>query len=164
MKSDSIWIDLGELGKGPAAILPEVVHTGNPVGVHGGFLFLGVFAPIALDLDDQVQGVVLAVAIIHQDDEVGHVCARFRAVAVGHFQAEVVVLDVGTNPGMGFGHAAEFGLPVAVEDHPVDVTTARIRLPAVGFGSIEVHVHGGADGIVRVKHGLDGPLALSVRG
>jgi hypothetical protein len=41
-------------------------------------LLLGVFAPVALDLDDQMQQVVIAVAVIHQHDEVGQVPARFE--------------------------------------------------------------------------------------
>ena len=50
-------INLGELGKRPAAILSGVVHAGNPIGVHRGFFLLGVFAPVAFDFDNQVQQV-----------------------------------------------------------------------------------------------------------
>ena len=80
-------VDLGELGEGPAAVGAEVVHAGHPVGFHGGLLLLGILAAVALDLDDQVQQVVVAVAVIHQHDEVGQVLARLRAVAVRHFEA-----------------------------------------------------------------------------
>ena len=48
-------VDLGELGEGPAAVGAEMVHAGHPVGVHRGLLLLGVLAPVALDLDDEVQ-------------------------------------------------------------------------------------------------------------
>jgi len=54
-------VDFGELGKGPAPEPAEIVHTGNPVGSHGRLLFLGVFAPIAFDLNNQMQRVVLPV-------------------------------------------------------------------------------------------------------
>ena len=36
----------------------EFVHAGNPAGIHRGFLFLRILAPVALDFDDQVQGIV----------------------------------------------------------------------------------------------------------
>ena len=98
--------------------MPRLIHAGHPVGVHRGLLLLRVLAPVALDLDDQVQQVVVAVAVVHQHDEVGQILARLRAVAVGHFEAEVVVLDVGAHLRMRLGHAAELGFPVAVEDRP----------------------------------------------
>jgi hypothetical protein len=50
-------VHLGELGKRPAAIAAQVVDAGHPVGVHGGLLLDGVFAPVAFDLDHQVQRV-----------------------------------------------------------------------------------------------------------
>ena len=78
----------------------------------------------------RLQQIIVAVAIIHAHDEVRQVLAHFRTIAVRHFQAEVVVLDVGANAGMRFGHAAELALPIAVENHPVDVTAARVSLPA----------------------------------
>ncbi len=71
-------IDLGEFGEGPAAILAMVVHARHPVGLHRGFLLLGVFAPIAFDLDNQVQQVIFAVPVVHQHDEVGEVLARLE--------------------------------------------------------------------------------------
>lgn len=64
---------IGELGKGPATVLLEVVHAGHPVGVHGGFFLLGVFAAIALDLDNELKQVILAAAVAHQHDEIGNV-------------------------------------------------------------------------------------------
>ena len=66
-------IDVGELGERPAAVRSEIVHARHPVGFHRRLLFLGVLPPVALDLDDQVQEVVVAVAIVDQDDEVGPV-------------------------------------------------------------------------------------------
>src|SRR5690606_17339608 len=67
------FVHVTEFGKGPTTMGAEVIHAGNPVGVHGGLLFLGVLAPVALDLDDQVQRVVLAVAVVHLHDEVRNV-------------------------------------------------------------------------------------------
>ena len=58
-------IDLGELGERPAAVRARVVHAGHPVGFHRGFLLLGVFAAVAFDLDDQMEEVVVAVAVVH---------------------------------------------------------------------------------------------------
>jgi hypothetical protein len=42
-----------------------------------------------------VQKVVIAVAVIHEHEEVGQILPHLRAVAVRHLQAEVVVLNVG---------------------------------------------------------------------
>ena len=61
------------------------------------------------------------------------------------------------HPRMGFGHAAELGLPVAVEDHPVDVAAVRVRLPTACLGGGEVHVGCRTHGVVGVQHRLDGP-------
>ena len=127
-------IDLGELGERPAAIRAEMVHARHPVGVHRGFLLLRVLAAVALDLDHEMQQVVVAVPVVHQHDEVGQILPRLRAVAVRHFQAEIVVLHVGAHLRMRLGDAAELRLPVAVEHDPVDVVLRRrtARLPAVG--------------------------------
>ena len=79
-----------------------------------------------------MQQIIVAVAVIHQHDEVGQIPPRLGAVAVGHFQAEVVVLDVGVDARVGFGDAAELGFPIAVEDDPVDMVLRRgVGLPAV---------------------------------
>jgi hypothetical protein len=42
------------------------------------FLLLGVLAPVALDLDDEVQQVVGALAVVDQHDEVGQVLAHLE--------------------------------------------------------------------------------------
>ena len=91
-------------------------------------------------------------------DKVGPVLARFRSVAVGDFEAQAVVFDVGDDLRMRFGHAAEFRLPVAVENHPVDMRLLRTGLPAPGLGGIEVDVRGGARGVVGIEQGLDRPV------
>ena len=70
-----------------------------------------------------------------------------------------MVLGVRLDLGMRFRNPAELGLPVAVEDDPVDVATARIGLPAVLLRGVEVHVNRGAGGVVGVGHGLDGAFA-----
>jgi len=48
-----------------------VVHAGHPVGVHGRFFLDRVLATVALNLDDEMQQVVLTMAVIDQHDEVG---------------------------------------------------------------------------------------------
>ena len=40
-------VDIAELGEGPAAVRLEVVHAGDPVGVHRRFLLLGILAAVA---------------------------------------------------------------------------------------------------------------------
>ncbi len=42
----------------------EVIDAGNPVDIHGLFLHLRIFAAKALDLDDQIEKIALAVAIL----------------------------------------------------------------------------------------------------
>ena len=107
------FIDIAEFGEGPAAVGGEVVHAGNPVGLHGGGLFLGVLAAVAFDFYNKVEQVFCAMAIIHADDEV-------RAVAVRDFQAEVVILDIGADLRIAFIDAAELRFPIAVEDDPAE--------------------------------------------
>lgn len=153
------FIDIAELGEGPATVGGEVVHTGDPVGFHGGGLFLRVLTTVAFNFHDKVEQVVRAVAVFHEDNEVREVAAGFRAVTVRDFQAEVVILDVGADLRMAFGHAAELGLPVAVEDDPVEVAFRRwpLGVPAVGFRGVETDVLGGPGGIVGIEQGFDGP-------
>lgn len=114
-------VHLGELGERPAAISAEMVHAGNPVGVHRGFLFHRVLAPVALDLDHEIQQVVVAVAVIHPHDEVGQIFAHLGAETIRHFQTEAVVFHIGAHLGMRFRDAAKFAFPVAIKNHPVDV-------------------------------------------
>jgi hypothetical protein len=73
--------------------------------------FSRVLSPVTLDLNSEAEQVVLPVTIVYQHDEVGDALSRFRAIAVRHSQAEVVVLDVGFHLWMRLGHAAKFGLP-----------------------------------------------------
>ena len=68
-------VNIGKFGKGPAAVLAVVIHAGYPVRLHGGFLFFGILAAVAFDLDNQVQRVVLAMAVIQQHDKIGNVVA-----------------------------------------------------------------------------------------
>ena len=98
-------------------------------------------------------------AVVYQDNEVGNVLPHRRAVTVGDFQTEVMIFDVCLNPWVRLGHAAKLSLPIAVENNPVDVTLPSIRLPAVRFRCIEVHMDGGASRIVGVEYGLDRSLA-----
>src|SRR5205809_259839 len=60
---------------------------------------------------------------------------------------------------MRLRHAAELRLPVAVEDHPVDLAGSWTRLPAVRLRGVEPDVFGGASRIVGIKKRLDRPLA-----
>ena len=48
-----------------------MIHTWRPVGLHGRFLLLRVLAPVAFDLDDEVQEILVALSVIHQHDKVG---------------------------------------------------------------------------------------------
>ena len=54
-------VDIGEFGKGPATVHAQVIHARHSVRVHRGLFLFGILAPVALDLDNQVQHVVLAI-------------------------------------------------------------------------------------------------------
>ena len=69
-------VNLGEFGERPSAIAFEVVHTRHPVNLHGVLLLLGVLSPVAFDFDDQVQQIVIAMAVINVHDEVRQVFAH----------------------------------------------------------------------------------------
>ena len=90
----------------------------------------------------------------------------FGAVAIGHFKAEVVVLDVGDHLRMRFGDAAELRLPVAVEHHPVDLVLRRraVGLPAIVLEVLKRTCRRGAGGIVGIEQRLDGPFAKELPG
>ena len=98
-------------------------------------------------------------AVVDQHDEVGQILAGFRAETVGHLEAEVVVLHVGSDLRVRLGDAAELGLPIAIENHPIDVAATGAGLPAIGFRGSEVDVTGGACGIVGIEQRLDGTFA-----
>ena len=69
-------VNFGEFGERPSAIAFEVVHTGYLVNLHGVLLLLGILAPVAFDFDDQVQQIVIAMAVINVHDEVRQVFAH----------------------------------------------------------------------------------------
>ena len=79
-------------------------------------------------------------AVINQHDEVRQVLAHFRSVPVWDVETEIVVFDVGAHARMRLRDAAKLGFPIAIEDYPVDVTTAGICLPAMRFGGIKIDV------------------------
>ena len=66
-----------------------------------------------------------------------------------------MVLDIRFDARMGFRNAAELRFPIAVEDHPIDVASARIRFVTAGPGGIKIHLFRRADRIIRIEHGLD---------
>src|SRR3546814_8851321 len=80
------------------------------------------------------------------------------AVAVGHIQSEVMVLYIGTDTRMLFDYPAEFGLPITVENDPVDLAFRRrsVRLPSIGLRGVEADMERRPGGVVRIQHGLDG--------
>ena len=103
-------------------------------------------------------------AVVHYDDEVGQIAARLGAVAVRHLEAEALVLHVRLHARVRLGHAAELGLPVAVQHHPVHVAARGVGLPAVRPRRVETDVRGRAHRVVRVEHTLDRPFASERRG
>ncbi len=84
----------------------------------------------------------------------------FRAVSIGHFEAKIVILDVGANLRMRLRHAAELGFPIAVEHHPVDVAMLGIWFPNGRCCEVlKSNVGRRASGIVGIEQGFDGALA-----
>src|ERR1035437_2005971 len=149
-------VDLRELGKSPSAVAAVVVDAGDPVGIHGGFLLFRIFATVAFDFNDEMQRVVIAVAVVHQHDEIGEILPHLGAEAIGDFEPQVVILHISFYAGMGFGNAAELGLPIAIEDDPVDVAAAGVRFPAGELRGVEFDMCGGTGGIVGIEDSLDG--------
>src|SRR3546814_9884138 len=59
--------DITELSEGQAAVSLEIVHARNPVVLHRRLLVFGVFAAIALDFDDEVQGIIVTIVYLQND-------------------------------------------------------------------------------------------------
>jgi len=70
-------IHLGELGKGPPTVHAEIIRARYPVCIHRGFFFFCIFPAVSFDLDNQMQGVLLAMSIVDKHDEVRKVLACF---------------------------------------------------------------------------------------
>ena len=70
-----------------------------------------------------------------------------------------MILRVGADLRMRLSHAAELGLPVAVQNHPVDMAASGAGFPPVGFRSIEANMLRRAHGVVRIKQRFNGALA-----
>src|SRR5689334_10797710 len=98
--------------------------------------------------------------IIYLNNKVRYVFPRVGTVPIRHIKSQPLVLDVCSHSGMRFHNSTKLGFPVAVQDRPIDMTFARISLPATGLGSVEIYVHAGTSGVIRVKHGTDRLLAL----
>jgi hypothetical protein len=75
-------INFAKLGEGPAPVIAQVIHARHPIGFHGRFFLLGILAPVALNLDDQIQQIVLSPAIVNLHNEIKQVFAGFGAVTV----------------------------------------------------------------------------------
>jgi hypothetical protein len=139
-------------------VLP-VPDAGEPAGFHGFALILRVFAVDALDFHDEAQGIIGAVAVVDEDDEVGDIDEVLGTAARRDFKAEALVFGVGNDLQIGLGDAAELSFSVAVQGDPVDVAFAGIGLPAAGFAGGEVDLDAGARGVVGIKEGFDGAFA-----
>ena len=111
-------VHIGKFGKSPAPVISVIIHTRYPIGIHGRLLGLGIFPSLSFDLNDQIQKIIVATAIINENDKVRQVRPHFRPKTIGYFQAEIVVLDVGFDVRMGFSNAAKLLFPAAVEDDP----------------------------------------------
>ena len=110
----------------PAPIGAKVVDAPDPFLMHGFGFELHVFAAIALDLDDQVQGIVGAAPVVDVDDEIRQVETRRRSVLVRNFKAKALILNVGEDARVVLGGACKLGLPIAVAYDVVDVAFGRI--------------------------------------
>ena len=75
-----------------------------------------------------------------------------------------MVFYIGANIGVRFRDTTKFRLPVAVRDHPVDVTGFRACFPAVGLRCVETNVDGRAGGVVWIEQRLDRTLTEKFAG
>ncbi len=103
-------------------------------------------------------------SVVDAYDEVGPVVACLGAVEIRHLETQTVVLDIGPHTRMGLRHTAEFRLPFAVQDDPVQMATSGARLPAQSLGGVEPYMTGAADRIERVRDGRHRALILEVAG
>ena len=71
------FVGVAKLGEGPTAIRIKRVHAGNPTILHRHFFVFCVLSTAALDLDDQLERVVGAAPVVHQQDEIGNVDPGF---------------------------------------------------------------------------------------
>ena len=141
-------------------VVDQAVHRRHPVVLHRLLLHLGVFASVALHFHHQVQRVILAVAIVHADDEVGNVSTDIATYPVGHGEAQALVRHIGEDVGVRFQQAAEFHLPVAVAYRAVHMAAPCVGLPDGLLGRAEVHVCADALGIERGERGEDGLCSI----
>ena len=63
-------IGLSDFKEGPAAKFLKLVDAGNPVGAHGFGFDLGIFATVALDFDNEIEGVIGAFAVVDFQQEI----------------------------------------------------------------------------------------------
>ena len=134
---------LVEFDEGPASIGPKLVHAGNPVSLHRRFLRVRVDVPVALHLHDQVERIVGAVPVVHENDEVGPVHLLLVPNHVGNLEAEIEVLRVGERAGMRLHDAAEDLLPPRIADGVVDMRLSRVRLVGDLLRPRDAEVDGG---------------------
>ena len=81
-----------------------------------------------IHLGDKVQRIVLAVTIVHEDDEVGQVQPLLVADHVRHLEAKSAVLHVGERLRVLLDDVAEDFLPPRIADGVIDMRFVRCRL------------------------------------
>ena len=92
-------------------------------------------------------------SVINPQDEIWTIPPGFPACAIGHFEAEVVVLYPSQNPVMVVGNTAEFGLPITVGHRIIDVT---LRPGGIAIlAGVEADMPRRTLAVVRVEHSKD---------
>ena len=113
----------------PTAQRSIVVDGGNPEVAGGVHLCLFVFLFLAGDLNNEVQEVVDAVAIVDLEDVIGIIVSRSPLVRVGYAEVEILILDVGQHFVHAFDSLNELRLPAAVLGNEVEMAFRRFGLP-----------------------------------
>ncbi len=140
-----------------------VIDRRHPQVFGGVYLDHLLGAPLARDLDDEVEEVAVAAAVVHAGDEVRDVVALVAVDGVGDVEAQVIVLDVIDDLVHLLQRLRDLLLPGAgVADDEVDVALVLAGGPG-GPGGVEVHVARGAYLVVRPEDG-DQPLLAAFAG
>jgi hypothetical protein len=126
----------------PTAEPITVIDPRHPIGLHCGAFLLGILAAVAFDFDHKMKRIIGAMPIVKQHQKIWPILPLVGAVEIGNLKAERVILGISDHLRMRLDYAAKLALPVAVENHPVDMGAARVSPPTERPRRIKVDVDG----------------------
>ena len=114
----------------------EVINARNPIAFHGPLLVLSIFTAIPLDLDNELQGVFMAV--VYAYNKVRDIFSILRTITVRYLKAKIMIFDISSYFRMSLCHSTKFCFPVTVQNDPVDVTTICSGFPSMFFDVLKL--------------------------